>query len=312
MRHIVLAVALAATVNASAFAQSPPPASQQHTFVPPAGWTPTPSYFVTAPPTQWRGPAPGSFIMLLRLPEFISPKMVTRVLATVAPSMMKSLAGKNAMNDVHFSTATTWLCGSAGSIITVRFASLPLQRIEVLVEARGQTTYFIVYTQSQTLSEDRFLRTVCPRASDDLAAVTPPPGWTRVVAPHPIAMWYGPVMGDTITEEQGPVEPTLDAVLATRRDPLSSMFTGMLRRGRTGMPRRRRPAVGFHMTRTHVTQTCGVPALEVMTATSSASTPTRSDTIVVQNATSSYRVMYFTRGAALDPAVLAAMHDFCP
>jgi hypothetical protein len=273
------------------------PAAHAQPFAPPVGWTQMPSYMLGESVT-WESASQtqGNMIMIARSRSqaSISPAAMQRFLTSFFPAIVRAFAGPNAMHSVHFSTEKATICGSPGSVMRVQLPGGNV-RNEMIFESSGSSLYVIIYTYTNAPTADHYLRTLCPPSSQDLASIAPPPGWKMKVALHSIAQWWGPNPGDMLIESQGPVMPTLESLFDLQVQTRGSSQQSLMR-----------------VSRKSVTQTCGAPAMEANISTNLQGIHSQSDILVVQSATSSYSVMYSTSQQTPDPAVLAAMHAFCP
>lgn len=291
MTSVVLAalIAAAATPTPAPVVPSMAPASPAVTgqpFAPPAGWTPMPSYFLVSP-VSWEDSATHrDSIMLMRMPATVAalpPAQLDRLFGATLPALLHAAEHSTGVH-MHVTSAAIRICGEPAHVITFGFGGTPLG--EVFVET-APSPVMIVYHHAGRATEEHFLRTFCPSARADLASIAPPPGWQNKPQMHPISEWYGPVAGAMLVELQGPAMPTLAGAAA-----LSVV--------RSTWPR------------TAITQTCGAPAIETDSTRVTGSLRMHVDSLFVQGAMASYGLIYTTSQPTLDPAVVAAMHAFCP
>lgn len=290
MTHVFLAALLAvsATPTPSPEPASPSPASApSHAFAPPAGWTQVPPYFLAAPPVDWEDIATHrDGITIMRMPAImsaISPAQRDRLLGTTMPALFHAASHSTGLH-LHVKSTATTICGQPAHILTFGFGNTTYG--ELFIES-GPSVMIVYHHASGHATEEHFLRTLCLSASTDVATLTPPRGWQTKVQMHPIAEWYGPSMGTMLTELEGPVMPSIAGV--------PSLAVG---------------TIGSH--RRTITQTCGAPAIEIDSTVHTGSVHLSGETVLVQSTTASYALTYTTLQTVVDPAIVAAMHDFCP
>ena len=263
-------------------------------FAPPVGWTQMPSYMLGDSVT-WESASQtqGNMIMIARTRAqgSMSPAAMQRFFSGFFPAIVRAFAGPNALHSVHFSNEKATICGVPASVMHVQVPG-GNTRNEMIFESGGSSLFVIIYTYTGAATADHYLRTLCPMSSQDLASIAPPPGWKAKADERMIAQWWGPNPGDMLIESQGPVMPTLDSLFDLQAQTRASAL--------------------LRVSRKRVTQSCGAPAMEANISTNLQGIHSQSDILVVQSATASYSVMYSTSQQTPDPAVLAAMHAFCP
>lgn len=273
------------------------PAAHAQPFAPPVGWTQMPSYMLGDSVT-WESASqtPGNMIMIARTraQASISPAVMQRFFSSFFPAIVRTFAGQNALHSVHFSSGKTTICGAPASVMRVQLPRMNA-RNEMIFESSGSSMYVIMYTYTSAPAADHYLRTLCPASSQDLASIVPPNGWKVKVALHSIAQWWGPNPGDILIESQGPVMPTLESLFDLQVQTRGTSQQSLMR-----------------VSRKSITQSCGAPAMEANISTTLQGIHSQSDILAVQSSTSSYSLMYSTPQQTPDPAVLAAMHAFCP
>ena len=280
-------------------AQAPAaPAVPQAAFTPPTGWTEMPSALLGRSVT-WTSVSPLSDVIVTRSPSLIPAAMMSRVFTTLVPTLVKSLTGSSAFSKFHTTSSLATLCGNPGNLILVTLPHRADVHTELIIETSHGTSYVIISTSVLSPAVDRYLRTLCPGPGADIAALSPPPGFTRRLTLQPIAEWQGPVLGDAIVEMSGPPQHDLTAVLQSIQVPTGGgMFGGASSFPRSGNVR-------------NITQSCGSPAIEDDAVTHFNGMALQSTLVAVQSASSSDALEYTSMGAP-DPAVLTAMHAFCP
>jgi hypothetical protein len=258
-----------------------------------------PSYFRVAP-VVWQDAKGRDSISLVRMPvpmaTLFTGSAINRAPSVLMRRMFKETLGARPAAS-HFSGRAVMLCGSQARVITMRMHGKPTQ--EIIFEDTGASGLIIGYSYAAEETESHFLHRFCPVPSADISTLSPPPGWRVKPEMHPIAGWFGPTMGEMLVESQGPLMPSLVAA--------SSLGTSSTHTSTTHVG-----SSLVHATTRRVKQICGSPALEVEATIHLGTMRMLTHRIVVQSATSSYSIEYVTSETTSEPAVIAAMHAFCP